>query len=114
MNSNSNQGNIGEPVDFSSRASYVLGAAFDGANGWLLLVGLLMCWNPIGWILLSLSIVWGILKSLGAIENARNLVSVCCPYCGHCFQDDNLDSGVDCPACKKRIVVHGKTYLRVE
>jgi len=108
------QGDEGKPVDLLTRIHAAMGSGFSGANGWMLLVGLIFCLTPVGWLLIATSCVWAIIRIIESASTAGRILSVNCPYCKYSFQDDNLDPGVDCPACKKRIVVRGKSYLRVE
>jgi len=47
------------------------------------------------------------LMGLGALKGE-------CPWCGTQVTSPMASQGVDCPACKKRIVIKDKRFIKVE
>src|ERR1035438_8397569 len=85
-----------------------------GVSGCLIPLGILLCFTGIGAIvgvpvILAglLAPVLGPLLGLGALKGR-------CPWCGTVVTSATAAKGIDCPACKKRIVIRDKRFIKID
>ena len=85
-----------------------------GVSGCLIPVGIILCFTGIGaiigvpLILVGLfAMIIGPLMGLGELKGE-------CPWCGTKVTSPTASQGIDCPACKKRIVIKDKRFVRIE
>lgn len=95
------------------------GIAVGCLTGWLLsavliVVGVLLSLTGIGAILGVPMILMGILAPFVGPLMGLSSIKGQCPYCGSDVSTFSTNRGVTCSACKKRIVIRDKTFLRVE
>ncbi|MHB9070956.1 MAG: hypothetical protein ACYC54_11390 [Sedimentisphaerales bacterium] len=83
-------------------------------SGCLISLGAILCFTGIGAIIgIPLIIIallapfFGGLLGLGARKCK-------CPWCETQISSFMTSKGIDCPACKKRIVIKGKKFIKVE
>lgn len=94
-----------------------LGTVLGFLAGWgcIFWIGFLLCLTGIGAILgvplilagLALPFLTGTLFSVIMIREA-------CPYCSGPIFTTKLSLGVDCPSCKKRIIIRNKELRKPE
>jgi GYF domain 2 len=83
----------------------------NGLKG-LLLFGLgsllLLCFWPVGILVMLMGMILPLIfMAIGTLRGP-------CPYCGHVLDVTASHKGVTCSACKKRVVVRGQGYFRVD
>jgi DNA-directed RNA polymerase subunit RPC12/RpoP len=91
------------------------GAFAGGCMGAVfVIVGVLLCFTVIGAIigipLILIGVgspIMGSLVGLGSIKGP-------CPWCGGVVVTPLRSHGVDCPSCKKRVVVRGKQFVALD
>ena len=88
--------------------------AWWGISGCLIFLGILLCITGIGIIIGYPLIIVGLivpffgpLKGLGALQGE-------CPWCRTQVTSHIALQEVTCPACKKRIVIKDKRFIKVE
>lgn len=95
------------------------GAAFGclagwGASGCLIPAGIILCFTGIGAIVGIPLILAGLLAPfLGPLIGLVALRGEC-PWCGTMVTSHAASQGFDCPACKKRIVIKDKKFIRID
>jgi DNA-directed RNA polymerase subunit RPC12/RpoP len=84
------------------------------AGGCFIGVGVLLCFTGIGAIVGVPIILMGLLAPfLGSLIGLGSIKGPC-PYCGSSVTSTIGQVGVDCPACKKRIVIKDKKFFQVD
>ena len=85
-----------------------------GMTGCLIPIGILLCFTGIGVIIGVPLILAGLLAPfLGPLMGLGALKGEC-PWCGTQVISPMASLGVDCPACKRRIVIKGKRFIKIE
>jgi DNA-directed RNA polymerase subunit RPC12/RpoP len=85
-----------------------------GAAGFVIIVGGLLTATGIGAIIgIPLIIVGFILPFLTTFMGYGGLKGKC-PWCETEIENPYPLSGMDCPACKKRIVIRGNKFVKIE
>lgn len=82
----------------------------------ILLIGLggILCLTGIGAIIGIPLILGGLLAPFLAPLLGLSNIKGQCPYCGSDVLVSSREPGVNCRACKKRIVIRDKKFFRVE
>lgn len=77
-------------------------------------LGIVLCFTGVGAILGVPLILAGLFGApLGSMMGLGALNGEC-PWCGTQVTSPPAALGVDCPACKKRIVIKGKKFIGIE
>lgn len=85
-----------------------------GCGIWLIIIGVVLCFTGIGAIIGVPLIIAGLLAFIiGPIMGLAQIKGPC-PYCGSKVRATKTQPGVDCPACKKRIVIRDNMFFRVD
>ena len=79
-----------------------------------IIAGSIFCATGIGAIIGIPLILGGIAAPFLAPFIGRSLIKGQCPYCGSDVSILGSSPGVNCSACKKRIVIRDKKFFRVE
>jgi DNA-directed RNA polymerase subunit RPC12/RpoP len=97
----------------------VKGAASGFAGGGCIaiifgVVGLILCCTGIGAII-GIPLIFGAIFApfLGAGMGLSTIKGPC-PFCGYQLTAQPTDPGINCPACKKRVVIRDKKFIGVE
>lgn len=88
---------------------------------WFVIIGVILCFTGIGAVIGLPLIVAGVAipffaAPLGAAMGVAGLDGEC-PYCGKALSFEAKDvkaGGADCTACKQRILIRDKKFLRVD
>ena len=104
-----------------SRATSDKGKGFLGGVGigwlvgfWLILIGVILCFTGIGAILGIPLIIGGILMPILGAAMGLSRIKGACPYCGSTVGALKKSPGVNCPGCKKRLVIRDGGFLGVD
>lgn len=109
----------GTPAETETKSAKAEGAATGclaswGPAGCLFLIGVLLCLTGVGafvgvpLIIVALLLPFlGTLMGLGAVKGE-------CPWCGMPVVGASAAKGIDCPACKKRIVIKDRKFIRID
>lgn len=80
----------------------------------LIVVGALLCLTGIGAIVgIPLIVVGFLVPAITSLLGLGALKGVC-PWCGGDVVSPTVALGVDCPSCKKRIVIRDKKFVAIE
>lgn len=80
----------------------------------LIALGLLLCVTGIGAIIgIPLIIIALISPIVGGVVGLAARKGEC-PWCGTTVTHFNTSKGIDCPTCKKRIVIKKNKYIKIE
>ena len=85
-----------------------------GVSGCLIPLGILLCFTGIGAIVGVPMILGGVMAPLLGPLMGLGALKGRCPWCGTGVTSGKSALGFDCPACKKRIVIRGKTFVRID
>lgn len=94
---------------------FTQGTKKTSSSGWVgfgvfaIIGGLLFCLTGIGVIIGVPAIIVGVVMIFN-----RHTIEGECPYCGHKLMTTPNTPGIDCQACKKRILVKGDQFHTVD
>ena len=94
-----------------------LGVGLGYFVGWgcMFWVGLLLCFTGIGAIIGAPMLLVGLaLPFITGPLMAYLMVKGTCPYCSGVVSFAKSALGVDCPSCKKRIIVRNNVLLKID
>ncbi len=95
-----------------------MGAMGFGCGFWLVLLGVLLSLTGIGAIIGIPLILVGIGLPMGSamagLIPGWLMLKGKCPHCDSDITVANFSSGMDCPACKKRLLIRNKKFVKVE
>lgn len=100
----------------NARGQGIFGGCLVGWVAFLVLItgGAVVSFTGIGILVGVPMIIAGLLAPfLGALMGWERLIGDC-PWCGSEVRCFATSPGVDCPACKKRIVIKDKRFIGIE
>lgn len=88
-----------------------------GCGFWLVIFGVLLSLTGIGAIIGIPLIIMGlslpIVSAMFGLVTGSLMLKGKCPYCDSNITVANITGGIDCPACKKRLLMRNKKFVNV-
>jgi DNA-directed RNA polymerase subunit RPC12/RpoP len=106
----------GKPTEAQDEKGFgVATGALGGlvGSGCLVIVGILLTLTGIGALIGIPLILLGLAMPFVGGALGLSAIKGPCPYCGHAIHTDSTKLGLDCPACKQRIVIKDKKFYRI-